>query len=68
MWTVKKTTGESPKAMSSSGVVCGNNLYVFGGVLDGEAQNSLHCLDISEFVIIISNISSSHPWFISFNG
>lgn len=52
-WTTKKTTGESPKAMSSSGAVYGNNLYVFGGVLDGEAQNTLHCLDMSEFMICL---------------
>lgn len=52
VWAAKKTMGESPKAMSSSGVVCGNNLYVFGGVLNGEAQNTIHCLDISEFIII----------------
>ena len=48
MWTVKKAAGNPPKALSSSGVVWGNNLYVFGGVLNGEAQSCLHCLDISK--------------------
>ena len=48
VWTAKKTMGDSPKALSSSGVVHDNNLYVFGGVLNGEAQNNLHCLDIGE--------------------
>lgn len=50
MWTAKKTIGESPKAMSSSSAVHGNNMYVFGGVMYGEAQNCLHCLDISKCV------------------
>jgi len=60
VWTAKKTTGDSPKAMSSSGAVYGNNLYVFGGVLNGEAQNTLHCLDISEFMIISSRDGMIH--------
>ena len=51
MWSVKATTGDAPKAMSSRGAVSGNNLLVFGGVLHGEAQDTLHCLDMSKCVM-----------------
>jgi len=51
VWSAKATTGNSPKAMSSRGVVSGNKLLVFGGVLHGEAQDTLHCLDMSKFVV-----------------
>ncbi|XP_065905090.1 uncharacterized protein [Dysidea avara] len=50
VWSVKATTGNAPTAMSSRGVVSGNNLLVFGGVLHGEAQDTLHCLDMSTWI------------------
>ena len=51
VWSVKTTTGDAPKAMSSRGVVSGNNLLVFGGVLHGEAQDTLHSLDMSKSLV-----------------
>ena len=44
-WLKRETSGIPPKAQSLSAVVYGGKIFTFGGVLNGEAQNSVHILD-----------------------
>lgn len=44
-WLKRETSGIPPKAQSLSAVVYGVKIFTFGGVLNGEAQNSVHILD-----------------------
>lgn len=44
-WLKRETSGLPPTAQSFSAVVYGVRIFTFGGVLNGEAQNSVHILD-----------------------
>lgn len=47
-WEHCETTGPAPQALSLSASVHGNQLVMFGGVLNGEAQQDVYILDTSE--------------------
>lgn len=45
-WECRETTGPAPKAQSLSAIYWEGRLVLFGGVLDGEAQNLTYILNI----------------------
>lgn len=52
------TSGSPPTAQSSSAVVYENKVIVFGGIINGRAQNSVHTINLSEFDGIADHIPS----------
>ena len=51
MWERRDTTGPAPKSQSMSAVYWEGHIVFFGGVLDGEAQNSTYFLDIGQTLV-----------------
>lgn len=51
-WERCDTSGPAPQALNCSAAVNGQRLVIFGGVLNGEAQNSVHILDTSKQAVL----------------
>lgn len=54
------TKGPAPTAQSSACVVYHKKLLVFGGIINGKAQNSVHILDISRCLLLNCASQSNH--------
>ena len=55
VWEQIKCTGSPPTAQSSSMVVHEKSLIVFGGIVSGKAQNSVHSLNLGKFWLVNAN-------------
>ncbi|XP_071511998.1 uncharacterized protein [Diadema antillarum] len=44
-WNQQQTSGTEPVAHSSAACVVGQRIYVFGGLIDGQAVDDIHCYD-----------------------
>lgn len=60
-WALRVTEGATPKAQSLSAVVSEMRLFTFGGVLNGEAQNDVHILDIASMEWSLANTTGTPP-------
>ncbi|XP_072173191.1 uncharacterized protein [Diadema setosum] len=44
-WDQQQTSGTEPVAHGSTACVVGQRIYVFGGLIDGQAVDDIHCYD-----------------------
>ncbi|XP_041475911.1 kelch domain-containing protein 4-like isoform X1 [Lytechinus variegatus] len=44
-WSQPQTSGTEPEAHGSTSSVVGTRIYVYGGLVDGQAVDDLHCFD-----------------------
>ena len=65
-WSEPETSGTEPVAHSSTAGVIGKRIYVYGGLVDGQAVDDIYCLDtgqlnLSPLIIPYQTSHNSNP-------